>query len=229
MSLILNIDTASENAHVSLAKDGEVLQVLIGESQKEHASFLQTAIQQLTKTTGIHLKEIDAVAVTSGPGSYTGLRVGFASAKGLCYALKKPFITIGTLEVLTVSALQLYPPAANENILYCPMIDARRMEVFTAIYQKDLSVYMEPCAMILDEFSFEKKILKNKILFFGSGSEKWSKVCPDNYRDTNAIFQTVSILPESLSNSSNILFFQKKFADLAYSEPFYLKEFQTVI
>jgi tRNA threonylcarbamoyladenosine biosynthesis protein TsaB len=155
--------------------------------------------------------------------------VGFASAKGLCYVLKKPFITIGTLEVLTVSALHLYPPAADENILYCPMIDARRMEIFTAIYQKDLSVYMQPCAMILNEFSFEKDLLKNKILFFGSGSEKWSKVCPDNYRDTNAIFQTVSILPESLSKSSNILFSQKKFADLAYSEPFYLKEFQTVI
>ena len=166
MSLILNIDTASENAHVSIARDGQVLHILSSESQKEHASFLQTAIQELVKITGIHLKEIDAVAVTAGPGSYTGLRVGFASAKGLCYALKKPLITIGTLEVLMVSALQLYPPGPDENILFCPMIDARRMEVFTAIYQQDLNVYIRPCAMILDEFSFEKDLAKSKILFF---------------------------------------------------------------
>jgi tRNA threonylcarbamoyladenosine biosynthesis protein TsaB len=229
MSLILNIDTASENAHVSLARDGQVLHVLNSESQKEHASFLQAAIQQLIKTTGINLKEIDAVAVTAGPGSYTGLRVGFASAKGLCYALKKPFITIGTLEVLTVSALHLYPPAADENILFCPMIDARRMEIFTAMYKHNLAICMQPCAMILDEFSFEKELSKSKILFFGSGSEKWSKACPDNYRDQNAIFKPVSILPESLSASSNILFSQKNFTDLAYSEPLYVKEFQTVI
>ena len=118
MSLILNIDTASENAHASLAEDGMVLHALHNESQKDHASFLQTAIQQLTMSANIHLKDIDAVAVTAGPGSYTGLRVGMASAKGLCYALKKPLITIGTLEVLTASALEFFPDD-NENILFC--------------------------------------------------------------------------------------------------------------
>ncbi len=225
MNLILNIDTASENAHVSLAKDGHVLHALSSESQKEHASFLQAAIQELVKITGIHLKEIDAVAVTAGPGSYTGLRVGFASAKGLCYALKKPLITIGTLEVLTASALQLYPPTADENILFCPMIDARRMEVFTAVYQHDLSFYLQPCAMILDELSFETALSKSKILFFGSGSEKWKQICPDR----NALFKSVAILPESFSKSSNMLFSEKKFTNLAYSEPFYLKEFQSVM
>ena len=229
MSLILNIDTASENAHVSLAKDGQVLYSLASGAQKEHAAFLQTAIQELIKTTGVHLKDVDAVAVTAGPGSYTGLRVGLASAKGLCYALKIPLITIGTLEVLTVSALQLYPPAADENILFCPMMDARRMEIFTAIYHKNLQQYLQPCAMILDEFSFEKDLVKSNIMFFGSGSEKWKNICPDNYRDTNAVFKTVSLLPESLGKSSNMLFSEKKFTDLAYSEPFYLKEFQVVI
>jgi tRNA threonylcarbamoyladenosine biosynthesis protein TsaB len=225
MSLILNIDTASENAHVSLARDGQLLHSLSSESQKEHAGFLQAAILQLIKTSGINLKEVDAVAVTAGPGSYTGLRVGFASAKGLCYALKKPFITIGTLEVLTASALQLYPPSADENILFCPMIDARRMEVFAAMYKHDLTICMQPCAIILDEFSFGKELLENKILFFGSGSEKWKQIC----KSTNALFKSVSILPQSMSKSSNALFSQKKFTDLAYSEPFYVKEFQTVI
>jgi tRNA threonylcarbamoyladenosine biosynthesis protein TsaB len=224
MSLILNIDTASDNAHVSLAKDGLILHSLSNESQKEHAAFLQAGIQQLAKSVDINLKNIDAVAVTAGPGSYTGLRVGMASAKGLCYALKKPLITIGTLEVLTASALQLFPNA-NEDTFYCPMMDARRMEVFTAVYKHDLSIKLQPCAMILDEFSFEKDLFKNKIVFFGSGSVKWKLVC----KHANAIFETVSILPESMSKSSSTLFLEKKFTELAYSEPIYLKEFQTVI
>ena len=225
MSLILNIDTASENAHVSLAKNGQVLHTLSNDSQKEHASFLQAAIEQLIKNAAVSFKEVDAVAVTAGPGSYTGLRVGFASAKGLCYALKKPFITIGTLEVLTVSALQLYPPAADENILCCPMMDARRMEVFTAIYQPDFNIRLQPCAMILDGISFEKELSKTKIMFFGTGSAKWKQICDH----PNALFKSASVLPESLSTVSNRLFSEKKFTDLAYSEPLYLKEFQSVI
>lgn len=224
MSIILNIDTASEKAHVSFAKNGLVLHALNSESQKGHASFLQTAIHQLVKITGILLKDIDAVAVTAGPGSYTGLRVGMASAKGLCYALKKPLITIGTLEVLTISAFQLLREV-DETVLFCPMIDARRKEVFTAIYQKDLMVYLPPCAMILDEFSFEKELKMKKILFFGSGSAKWKLIC----KHTNAGFENVSVLAESMSKRSNTLFLEKKVTDLAYSEPFYLKEFQTVI
>ncbi len=223
MSLILNIDTASENAHVSFAKDGLVLNALFSESQKEHASFLQTAIQQLSKTTGINLKDIDAVAITAGPGSYTGLRVGMAGAKGLCYALKKPLIAMSTLEILTVSALQLFGDA-GEFVLFCPMMDARRMEVFTAIYKKDLTIYLPPCAMILDEFSFENELSKNKIMFFGSGAAKWKIIC----KHLNSAFENVSILPQSMSKQSNAMLLQKKFTTLAYSEPFYLKEFQTV-
>ncbi len=224
MSLILNIDTASDNAHVSLAKDGLILHSLSNESQKEHAAFLQAGIQQLVKSVDVNLKDVDAVAVTAGPGSYTGLRVGMASAKGLCYALKKPLITIGTLEVLTASALQLFP-TDNENLLYCPMMDARRMEVFTAVYKYDLTILLQPCAMILDELSFEKELPDNKIVFFGSGSDKWKLIC----KHENAIFKTVSILPKSLGKSTNALFLEKKFTELAYSEPLYLKEFQTVI
>jgi tRNA threonylcarbamoyladenosine biosynthesis protein TsaB len=224
MSLILNIDTASEKAHVSFAKDGMALHSINSESQKEHASFLQSAIQQLTKTTGIILKDIDAVAVTAGPGSYTGLRVGMASAKGLCYALKKPLITISTLEVLAGSALQLFPDA-GKTVLLCPMLDARRMEVFTAVYKNDLSIYMPPCAMVLDEFSFEKELSKNKMMFFGNGSDKWEQAC----KHPNASFKTVAILPQSMSKQSNILYAEKKITELIYSEPLYLKEFQTVI
>jgi tRNA threonylcarbamoyladenosine biosynthesis protein TsaB len=224
MGLILNIDTASEKAHVSFAKDGLLINSLSSESQKGHASFLQTAIQQLAKNSGIALQDMDAVAITAGPGSYTGLRVGMASAKGLCYALKIPLITINTLEVLTASALQLFQNT-NDPLLFCPMMDARRMEVYTAVYKKDLTIQLAPCAMILDGSSFKKELTDNKIMFFGSGSDKWKLVC----NHAHAVFEHVSILPEAFSKQANIRFSEKKFTELAYSEPFYLKEFQTVI
>jgi len=223
MSLILNIDTSGELAQVSFSKDGKVLHYLSNESQKDHASFLQPGILQLTKISGIALKDIDAVAVTAGPGSYTGLRVGMASAKGLCYALKKPLIALNTLEVLTVSAILLFADEKKPD-RYCPMIDARRMEVFTAIYNKDLDPYLSPRPLILNEMSFEKDLAANKILFFGSGSVKWKEVC----NHPNAIFEQVPTLPEGMSICSNGMAIKKQFTDLAYSEPFYLKEFQTL-
>ncbi len=142
MGLILNIDTATETAQVSFAKDGKVLQSLTNELQKDHASFLQTAIQQLAKKNNLILTDVDGIAVTAGPGSYTGIRVGMASAKGLCYALNKPLIAINTLQVLTVAAQQELNNASE--ILFCPMIDARRMEVFTAIYNNTLAEILPP-------------------------------------------------------------------------------------
>ena len=223
MSFILNIDTASEKAHVSFANEGLIVHALYSESQKEHASFLQSAILQLTKITGKKLSDLDAIAVTAGPGSYTGLRVGMASAKGLCYALNKPLIMMSTLEILTVSALQLFPTTV-QSVLLCPMIDARRMEVFTAIYQHDLASYLDPCALILNETSFEKELSANNILFFGNGSEKWRSVC----NHANAAFEKVTILPGAMGLYSNKFYTQKKFTDLVYSEPLYLKDFQTV-
>lgn len=223
MSLILNIDTASERAHISIAKDGTVLQVMFSDSQKEHASFLQPAIDQLIKSMGLQLTDIDAFAVTAGPGSYTGLRVGLASVKGLCYALQKTLIMIGTLELLTASAISIQKNT-KEVFLYCPMIDARRMEVFTAIYDFDLNKQLAPCAMILNTLSFKQELEDNKILFFGNGSDKWKVVC----NNKNALFENVLILPEAMSKQSNILFLKKTFTELAYCEPLYVKEFQTV-
>ena len=223
MSVILNIDTATEKAHVSFARDGKLLHAIWSESQKDHASFLQSAVSELTKITGIKLQELDAIAVTAGPGSYTGLRVGLSSAKGLCYALKKPLIAMSTLEVMTTSVILAFPELDND-ILYCPMIDARRMEVFTAVYKKDLSQWLAPCPMILDEFSFSKELASHRIIFFGPGSAKWEPIC----RHTNALFEKKYFLSEAMAHYSHILHFQGLFSDLAYSEPFYLKEFQTV-
>ncbi|HMD00375.1 MAG TPA: tRNA (adenosine(37)-N6)-threonylcarbamoyltransferase complex dimerization subunit type 1 TsaB, partial [Ferruginibacter sp.] len=218
-----NIDTATELAHVSIAENGLVKASLKNDAQKDHAGFLQPAIQHLSKLTGVALSHLDAIAVTGGPGSYTGLRVGLASAKGLCFALNKPLIMLNTLEVLTTSALLQYPPT-DQKLLYCPMIDARRMEVFTAIYDIDLKPILTARPMVLDEHSFAEYLNKFDLRFFGSGATKWMEI----YSNSNAYLTNVIIMPESLSGLSASSFADKDFADLAYSEPFYLKDFQTV-
>lgn len=219
MSIILNIDTATETALVSFAENGKPVKSLFNTTQKDHAAFLQVAIQQLLADTGIELKNIDAVAVTAGPGSYTGLRVGMASAKGLCYALNKPLITLNTLDVLAVSAIQQLKYV--ENCLFGPMIDARRMEIFTALYNKELKLTIAPCAMILDDSSFFEQLEQNPIIFFGSGSSKWAKAC----KHPNASFADISITPEAIASLSDSLKIQAHFTELAYAEPLYLKEF----
>jgi tRNA threonylcarbamoyladenosine biosynthesis protein TsaB len=223
MSLILNIDSATETAQVSLAKDGDILQSLHNESQKDHASFLQIAIQKILKIAAISLCDVNAVAVTAGPGSYTGLRVGMASAKGLCYALNKPLIAVNTLEVLTVDAQ--FQLSNLEHILFCPMIDARRMEVFTAIYDADLTAISPPAAIILQEDSFLNYLQKNKIIFFGNGSIKWKAIC----NNVNASFTDSLNISKAMASLSYSYFLKKKFSSLPYTEPFYLKEFQNNI
>jgi tRNA threonylcarbamoyladenosine biosynthesis protein TsaB len=224
MSFILNIDTATEEAHVSIAVDGIILRSAFNNSQKDHGAFLQPAVQQLAKDAGIALTDIDAIAVTAGPGSYTGLRVGLASAKGLCYALNKPLITLNTLEVLAASALhQLRNDQFKDDALLCPMIDARRMEVFTAIYNKELLIVAAPSAMVLNEDCFKDRI-KDDIFFFGSGSAKWKPIC----KHPHASFITVSILPEAMSKLSNDYLTRQQFTELAESQPIYLKEFHDV-
>ncbi len=225
MSFLLNIDTATEAAHVSIAKDAVVLKSYQNDQQKDHGSFLQPAIQKLLKDTGIALTDVDAIAVTGGPGSYTGLRVGLASAKGLCYALSKPLIMLNTLEVMTASAIaQLADQPVDISILFCPMIDARRMEVFTAIYDHKIATVLSPRTLILEEDSFKDQLEKNRIVFFGSGSGKWKELCDH----ANASFEKVIIHPEAMSQLAFMSFSRKQFADPAYSEPFYLKDFQTV-
>src|SRR5215208_5364975 len=138
MSFILNIDTALETASVSLANNGRMLQSLVSESQKDHASWLHPAIKILLEKQGIGMDQLVAVGVSNGPGSYTGLRVGLSTAKGFCYALNIPLITIGTLKLMAFSARD------EAEDLICPMIDARRMEVYTAIYTGEMAELIKP-------------------------------------------------------------------------------------
>lgn len=224
MSLILHIDTATEKAQISIAKNAVMLKVLYNDSFKDHASFLQPAIERLMKEAALRLADIDAIAITAGPGSYTGLRVGMASAKGLCYALQKPLISLNTLEVMAESALSLLiGTPENETGLLCPMIDARRMEVYTAIYDRQLQIVLNPSTCILSASSFEKEMNNKKVTFFGNGAKKWEETC----NHPNAIFKNVEILPGSMARLAERDFIQQKFSNLANSEPDYLKNIYT--
>ena len=219
MSLILNIDTATETAHVSIAKDGVVLKDMFNYEQKNHGGFLQPAIQTVLNEAGVLMADIDAVAVTEGPGSYTGIRIGMASAKGLCFALDKPLITINTLEVMAKSALiQLNPP--KEDLL-CPMIDARRMEVFTAIYNCSIQNIFHPSAVIVERHSFETFLNNQNVHFFGSGSKKFQEII----KNQKAFFHDIKNISEAMNSLSVKKLNEKSFANTAYSEPLYIKEF----
>ncbi len=222
MALILSIDTALENASVFLSKDGVVIGIETNNDPKNHGAFLQPAIQQLFDTHKIEVSTIDAVAVVIGPGSYTGLRVGLASAKGLCFALNKPLIAINTLEMLALSSIN---KLKEENLdvtdfLFCPLIDARRMEVFTAMYNSSLQSVMAPQAFILNEHSFVDELATNKIVFSGNGHQKLK----DINAHPNAIFIDTTTNTNAIISIAENLLIEKKFANLAYSEPFYIKE-----
>lgn len=231
MALILNIDTATEHASVCISENGNMPGIEKSFEQKDHASFIQPAIKKLFENIHQKILSIDAIAVTAGPGSYTGLRVGLATAKGLCYALNKPLILLNTLEVMAQAALNRQLATSNKqrgetaSFLYCPMIDARRMEVFTALYAEQLQNILPPAAIILTENSFKEYLDKQSIIFSGSGSGKFKKIL----QHPNAIFSDIQHSAEDMIVLSEQLFSHKKFADLAYCEPFYLKEFFTPV
>jgi tRNA threonylcarbamoyladenosine biosynthesis protein TsaB len=222
LPIILNIDTATEHAGVCLSRDTEILALIESSEQKNHAAFVQPAIEAMVKQTGIALKEIDAVAVTAGPGSYTGLRVGLSSAKGICYALQKKLILINTLEVMAQALISDDAGLIKTtDTILCPMIDARRMEVFTAAYNTGLEELEPPHAMLLDTLSFNSLLEKQPLVFSGSGHAKLQKLLSHPH----AIFSGVQHTAAHLAIRSLIAYQSGRFAELAYSEPLYTKEF----
>jgi tRNA threonylcarbamoyladenosine biosynthesis protein TsaB len=212
---ILQINTAFNEASVSIGLNGDLVNESINTTQQEHAGFLQPAIQECCKRSGIELKTLAAVSVMNGPGSYTGLRVGLAAAKGICYALKIPLICINTLDWIAFGNI------AEEIDLVCPMIDARRMEVFTGLYSREMNRMLEPSALVLDEQSFSAQLAKQRIGFVGNGAAKWKGICTD----PNAFFPESMEDTRHFSQMSFVAYQNKQYADLAYAEPFYTKEF----
>jgi tRNA threonylcarbamoyladenosine biosynthesis protein TsaB len=227
--MILNIDTATDQAIVSLSKDGSVIGTLENSAQKDHAAWIQMAINTLLQKHGYTMQQLQAIAVTAGPGSYTGLRVGMATAKGLCFALQIPLITINTLQVMANAAIDEYLSKAAEMpppLCFCPMIDARRMEVFTAVYDEALQEIVNPKAVILDELSFKEELNNRSLICFGNGSLKWKTVS----RYPNVLFIDEKLdIAKSLAKLASKLYLDQNFANLAYAEPVYLKEFYSYI
>jgi tRNA threonylcarbamoyladenosine biosynthesis protein TsaB len=220
MSLILNIDTSGETGMVALSRQGSIVQSEQNEKQQEHASFLQPAIAAIMQRENAKFSDLAAVAVGNGPGSYTGLRVGLASAKGICFAAQLPLITISSLEIIALAMQQTIPGTASCYLL-CPMIDARRMEVFMALYNAEMACLQASSAVVLAPDLFEQR--PETIYFGGSGAHKFIGIteCPDRHIGIE------SKLPyeQALSALSWQHFQHQHFADLAYSEPFYSKAF----
>lgn len=228
MALLLHIDTATEQAGVYLSENNKLIAEEKSFEQKNHASFLQPAIQKIFQQHKKNLQSIDAVSIVNGPGSYTGLRVGLASAKGICYTLHKPLIALNTLEVMADAIhnnfQNILPQYQNElPVLYCPMIDARRMEVYTALYHQNMQIAFEPTALILDEQSFFNELNNHYIIFSGNGNHKFKQIM----KHSNAVFTDINYLPQNIISLSEKAFKNNNFIDLAYSEPYYFKQFYT--
>ena len=215
MAYILNIETSTKNCSVTIAKNGETIVCNeIAEEGYSHAERLHVFIEASLKEVGIGFSDLSAIAVSQGPGSYTGLRIGVSSAKGLCYALGIPLIAIDTLQILAAQA-------HVSNGLIVPMIDARRMEVYSAIFTTELINKRETLAEVLTENSFEE--LECPIYFVGDCAEKAQTVLAKE----NFIFLEEIIFPSA--NEMSALSFEKfknnDTVDVAYFEPFYLKDF----
>ena len=217
MALLLAIETATRNCSVGLFQDQEILQIKEYVSDKySHSEQLTLFIQEVLKNANITFKELDGIALSKGPGSYTGLRIGTSTAKGLCYSLNIPLVSISTLRAMAfgISDKESYK-------LYCPMIDARRMEVFAAIYDYDNQVVREIQANIVDKQTFSA-FLQDKMLFFGDGASK----CKNIINNDNAHFLD-DIFPSAKDMCLLVYqkFINKDFEDIAYFEPYYLKDF----
>lgn len=229
MALILNIETATEVCSVALAKDGVLLAHRESSEPKAHAASLTLFIDEVLKKVGATYNELDAIAVSKGPGSYTGLRIGVSTAKGLCFALDKPLISINTLKVFASHFkshyLKSYDLVISDDILLCPMLDARRMEVYTAVFDQQIN-FLEPTqALILDDQSFNLLLQSKQVVFFGNGATKWQHFAHTFHNASFVMgFETSAMGMVELSYEQ---YHTKVFEDIAYFEPLYLKDFIT--
>jgi tRNA threonylcarbamoyladenosine biosynthesis protein TsaB len=220
MALILQIETATTACSVALAQDGQILACKELNERNIHAEVITVFIDDVMRASGKTYADLDAVAVSSGPGSYTGLRIGVSTAKGLCYALDKPLIAIETLQAMADGIIGQGVPA---DTLLCPMIDARRMEVYTAQFDAAGQRIKPTTAEIIDEISFADLLATRQILFFGDGAEKCQAVLQ---RNPNAQFSNGFVnSARYLTNKAAAKFARADFEDIAYFEPFYLKDF----
>lgn len=227
---LLHIETATNVCSVALSKGEEIIALRESDEDRSHGSLLTVFINEVLKESELNPEDLDAISVSKGPGSYTGLRIGVSVTKGFAYAREIPVIGIVTLQAMAIAAmhneavkkLQLAYP----DLLYCPMIDARRMEVYSAVYDKGLQEVEKVSAVIVEENSYSKLLAENKLVYFGNGSDK----IIDTIKHQNAHF-IKGIVPSASFMLPLALkaFKQKTFEDTAYFEPFYLKDFVATV
>lgn len=220
MSYILNIESSTTNCSISLANNGELISIReFNEKNYSHSTKLHSFIEEVLKNSNITVNKLSAIAVSSGPGSYTGLRIGVSAAKGLCYALQIPLISVPTLQVL---ARQLN---IQREDLIIPVMDARRDEVYSAVYNSEYELVRDIFPEIIDSESFSGLAKDNKLYFIGNGQEKCERLIRKN---SNLIFSNYDTFPSS--KEMILISFKKfkksKFEDIAYFEPDYLKKFK---
>ena len=217
MALILNLETATTNCSVSLAKNGEVIAIKEHNTPNySHSEQLHVFIEDVLQEASLGRSDLDAVAVSKGPGSYTGLRIGVSAAKGLCFALDIPLISVPTLRNMAEQAKDY------KVDFIIPVLDARRMEVYAQVFNKALQEVRETRAEIIDAHSFHDYLNRGRVLFLGSGAEK----CIEVLGHEHVIYET-GIVPSSreMGRLSFMKFKEKDFEDVAYFEPYYLKDF----
>ncbi|MEB0260231.1 MULTISPECIES: tRNA (adenosine(37)-N6)-threonylcarbamoyltransferase complex dimerization subunit type 1 TsaB [unclassified Mucilaginibacter] len=219
--MILQIETATTSCSVALANRGQVLAFKEIDQRNIHAEVITVYIDEILAQSNVAYADLDAIAVSCGPGSYTGLRIGVSTAKGLCFALDKPLISVETLAAMATGVVA--GNAIESDLLLCPMIDARRMEVYTAIFNQAGRIVKPTAAEIIDANSFADILSENKVLFFGDGADKCKEALSDN---PNAQF-----LPGFANSAKHLTqialakFNRADFVDVAYFEPYYLKDF----
>lgn len=218
--LILSIDTTTRGCSVALHQDEILVASYDLLTDRSSSAMLTTLMKNTVEHAGFSLSELDAVAVAKGPGSYTGLRVGVSTAKGLCYALDKPLIAISSLEALTTQITAFYP----KDFLFCPMIDARRMEVFAAVYTSTLESILPTQAVIVDADSFGELLQDRSVVFFGDGAAKCEPVLGTH---AYAFFPKQAVEPSArtVGALATKAYASTQFEDLASFEPYYLKDF----
>lgn len=221
MSCILNIETSTNVCSVALSQDGVCLYEDVNMEGPSHAQVLAGYVKNAASFADSHAIPIDAIAISKGPGSYTGLRIGVSEAKGVAYGRDAKLLSVPTLKLLTVPIL-LGHEELPEDALLCPMIDARRMEVYCALYDRALNEVVQTQALVIDSDSFKEYLDKQPIYFMGNGADK----CVETIQHPNAHF-IKNIVPraKNMIPLAEMAMAKEQFEDVAYFEPFYLKEF----
>lgn len=224
MALLLLIETSASALSVALARDGALVSERICNEPRQQASLTAPLVQEVLGSAGVTVKDCDAVCVNSGPGSYTGLRVGVSTAKGLCFGADVPLIAVGTLDILVEGCIAAQGGSVPYSYIV-PMLDARRMEVYTAVYSPSGERLTEVEALVVEENSFAGRLDEGPVLFIGDGALK----CRSVIGHPNAVFQEAVPLARNMAAPAQKAFDEGRFEDVAYFEPFYLKDFVATV